>query len=199
MANRWGKSGSSNILFSWAAKSLQMVTETMKWKDTCSSEENYDKPREYMKKQRHYFADKGPHRKSSVFSSSHVWMWEMDHKEGWVLKHWCFWMVMLEKTLENPLDCKEIKPVNPKGNQSWIFIVRSDTEAEATIVWPPDVKSQLKLGKIESRRRRGQQRMRWLDGTTNSMDMSEQTLGYREGQGSLLCCSPWGYKELYRT
>ena len=103
-------------------------------------------------------------------------MWELDYKESWVLKNWCFWTVTLEKTPESPLDCKEIQPVHPKGDQSWVFIGRTDAEAETPIVWPPDVKSQLiwkdlMLGKIEGRRRRGQQRMRWLDGITNSMDM----------------------------
>ena len=100
-------------------------------------------------------------------------MWELDHKEGWVLKNWCFWIVVLEKILESLLDCKEIKPVNPKGNQHWIFSGRTD----APIFWPPDVKSwfipkALMLGKIEGKKRRGCQRMRWLDGITNSMDMS---------------------------
>ena len=102
-------------------------------------------------------------------------MWELDNKESWVLKNWCFWTVALEKTLESPLDCKEIHPVHPKGNQSWIFIGRTDAEAETPILWPPNAKSWLiwkdpDAGKIEGRRRRGQQRMRWLDGITNSMD-----------------------------
>ena len=103
-------------------------------------------------------------------------MWELDHKEGWAPKNWCFWTVVLEKTLESPLDCKEIQPVHPKGNQPWIFIGRTDAEAEAPIHWPPDAKSDslektLMLGKIEGRRRRGWQRKRWLDGI-DSMDMS---------------------------
>ena len=100
---------------------------------------SYDNPREHIKKQRHYFADKGLYCQHYGFSSSHVRMWELDHKEGWVLKNWCFWTVVLEKTLESPLDCIEIKPVNPKGNQSWIFIERTD--AEASILRPPDVKN----------------------------------------------------------
>ena len=106
----------------------------MKLKDTCSLEEKYDQTRQYNKKQRHYFANKGPSTQSYDFSSSHVEMWELDHKESWVPKNWCFWTVVLEKTLESPLDCKEIKPVNPKGNQSWIFIGRTDVEAEAPIL-----------------------------------------------------------------
>ena len=118
-------------------------------------EESCDKRRQYIKKQRHYFADKGPHSQSYGFTSSHVCMWELDHKEDWAPKNWCFQTVLLEKTLESPLDCKEIKLVNPKGNQSWIFIGRTD--AEAPILWPPDAKSQLilMLGKIEGKRRRG--------------------------------------------
>ena len=104
-------------------------------------------------------------------SSSHVRMWELDHKESWALKNWCFWTVVLEKTLESPLDYKEISSVSPKVNQSWIFTGRTDAEAEVSVVWPPDVKSHLRLGKIEGRKRRGQQRMRWSDGITDSVDM----------------------------
>ena len=110
------------------------------------------------------------------FSSIHVWMWDLDYKESWGPKNWCFWTVVLEKTLESPLDCKEIQPVPSKGDQSWIFIGRTDTEAETPVLWPPDAKNQLiwkdpDAGKIEGGRRRGRQRMRWLDGITNSMDM----------------------------
>ena len=101
------------------------------------------------------------------------WMWELDYKESWEPKNWCFWTVVLEKTLESLLDCKEIKPVNPKGNQSWIFIGRTDAEAETPIRWPPDAKNWLTdAGKDWSGRRRGRQRIRWLDGITDSMDMS---------------------------
>ena len=102
---------------------------------------SFDQPRQHVKKQRHYFADKGPSSQSYCFSSSHVWMWELVYKEGWAQKNWCFWTVVLKKTLESPLDCKEIKPVNPKGNQSWILIGRNDAEAETPILWPPDVKN----------------------------------------------------------
>ena len=129
------------------------------------------------KKSRDYFTDKGLCSQSYGFSSSHEWMWELDHKESWALKNWCFWTVVLEKILESPLVCKEIQPVHPKGNQSWIFIGRNDAEAEATILWPSDVKNWLSrektllLRKTEGRRR-GQQRLRWLDGITDSMDLS---------------------------
>ena len=94
----------------------------------------------------HYFANKGPYSQNYDFSSSHVWMWELDCEESWVLKNWCFWTMVLEKTLESPLDCKEIQPVNPKGNQSWIFIEKTDVEAETPILWPPDAKNWL-IGK----------------------------------------------------
>ena len=136
--------------------------------------ESYDQPRQRIKKQRHHFADKGPYRQSYGFSSGHVWVWELDHKESWALKNWCFRTVVLEKTLETPLDFKEIKPVNPKGNQLWIFIGR--TEAEASILChlmqkADSLEKTLVLGKIEDKRRRGWQRMRWLDGITDSMHM----------------------------
>ena len=105
-------------------------------------------------------------------------MWELNHKEGWALKNWCFWTVMLEKTLKSPLDCKEIQPVHPKGNQFWIFIGRTDAEAETPVNFGhlirrnDSLEKTLMLGKIEGRRRRGRQRMRWLDGITDSKDMS---------------------------
>ena len=104
---------------------------------------SYDQPRQHIKKQRHYIANKGPSSQSYGFSSSHVWMWEVDCKERWVLKNWRFWTVVLEKTLESPLDSKEIQPVNSKCNQSWILIGSTDAEAEAPILWPPDAKCQL--------------------------------------------------------
>ena len=105
---------------------------------------NYDQPRQHIKKQRWYFTDKVPSSQIYGFSSGHVWMWESDHKDCWVLKNWFFWTVVLEKTLENPLDYKEIKPVHPKGNQSWLHIRRTD--AETPILWPPDAKNRL-IGK----------------------------------------------------
>ena len=142
------------------------------WKKSC------DQLRQRIKNQGHYFADKGLSSQSYGFSSSHVWMWDLDHKESWAPKNWCFWTVVLEKTLKSTLDGKVIKTVNPKGNQSWIFIGRTD--AEAPIFWPPDARcwrvdslgKTLMLGKIEGRRRRGPQRMRWINGITKSTDMS---------------------------
>ena len=104
---------------------------------------SYDKPRQHIKKQRHHFTDKGPSSQSYGFSYSRVGMWELDHKEGQALKNWCFQTIVVEKTLERPLDNKEIKPVNPKGNQPWIFIGRIDAEVEAPKLWPPDAKSWL--------------------------------------------------------
>ena len=107
---------------------------------------SYDQPRQHIKKQKHHFANKGPYSQSNGFSSSHVRMWELDHKEGWAPKNRCFLTVVLEKTLESPMDCRETKSVNHKGNQSWIFIGRTDVEAEAPVLWPPDAKSRF-IGK----------------------------------------------------
>ena len=150
--------------------------QTWNWETLAPWKESYDKPRQCIKKQRLHFAGKGPCSQSYGFFSSYVQMWELDHKEGWALKSWCFQIVVLEKTLESPLDSKEIKPANPKGNQPWIFTGRTD--AETPILWPPDAKMQRAdslekapmLGKIEGNRRRGHQRTRWLDSITNSMD-----------------------------
>ena len=128
-------------------------------------------------------------------------MWELDCKESWSLKNWCFWTVMLEKSLKSLLDCKEIQPVHPEGNQSWIFIGRTDDEAEAPILWPPDVKNWLfgkdldagKDGRWEEKGMTEDEMVGWhhqLDGCE-----FEQVLGVGDGQGSLVCCSPWGHKE----
>ena len=128
-----------------------------------SWKKDYDQPRQHIKMKRHHFADKGPSSQIYSFSSGHVWMWVLGYKESWAVKNWCFWTVVLEKTLENPLDCKEIKPVNPKGIQSWIFIGRTNAEAEAPVVWPAHVKSWLiwkdpDVGKDWGRRRRWRRR-----------------------------------------
>ena len=144
---------------------------------------------------------KGPSSKNYGFSSSHAWMWELNDKESWALKNWCFWTLVLEKTLESPLDCKEIQPVHSKGDQSWVFIGWTDAKAETPILWPPHAKSWL-IGKdSDAGRDWGQQEKgmtedemagwhHWLDGHE-----FEQALGVGDGQGSLACCSPWGHKE----
>ena len=144
---------------------------------------------------------KGPSSQSCGFSSSHVWMWLLDHKESWTLKNWCFWTVVLEKTLESPLDCKEIQPVHPKGNQPWIFIERTDAEAEASLLWAPDVKSQFIIKDPDARKDWRQEEKgttegdmvgwyHWLHGYE-----FKQTQGDSKEQGSLVCCSPWGCRE----
>ena len=136
---------------------------------------SYDQPRQHIKKQRHYFADIDPSSQSYGFSISHVWMWEFDYKESWLQKNWCFWTVVLEKTLESPLDFKEIKLLNPKGNHCWIFIGRMMLKLQyfGHLMWRTDsFEKTLMLGKIEGRRSRGRQRMHCLDGITNSMAMS---------------------------
>ena len=184
----------------FSPKSLWIVTAAMKFKTLAPWKKSYDQSRQHIKKQTHYFTDKGPYSKSYGLSSSYVWMWELDHKEGWALKNWCFWTVVLEKTLESPLDSKEIKPVNSKRNQSWIFIGRTDAEAEAPILWPPDAKSRLTrkdpdAGKDWRQEEKGmtEEMVGWhhrLDGHEY-----EQAPGVDDGQGSLACFSHWGCKE----
>ena len=137
---------------------------------------SYDQTRQPIKKQRHYFAKKGPSSQWYGFSSSHVWMWELGYKENWVLNNWCFWTVVLEKTLESPLDCKEIQPVHPKGNQSWILIGRTDAEAETPLfghlMWRTDSLEKTDVGKDWRREEKGTAEDEMLGGITNSMDMS---------------------------
>ena len=157
--------------------------------------ENYVKPRQCIKKQRHSFAHKGPYSQSYGFSSSHVWMWELNHKEGWAPKNWCFWTVVLEKTLESPLE------INPKGNQSWIFIGRTDVEAETPILSPPDAWSQFirndpDVGKDwrQKEKEMTEDKMvgwyQWL----NRHEFEEDP-GHGGGHGCLVCCRPYSHKE----
>ena len=168
--------------------------------------ESYDQPRQHIKKQRHYFANKDPSSQGYGFFSGHVWMWELDYKESWAPKNWCFWTVVLEKTLESPLACKEIQLVHPKGNQSWVFIGRADVEAETPVLWSPHVKNWL-IGKKdpdvgedwrqEEKGMTEDEMVGWhhrLDGHE-----FEQALGVGDRQGRLACCSPWGRKELDTT
>ena len=164
----------SVLLFFWAPKSLHMAIAAMKlnfhWK------ESYDQPRQHIKKHRHYFANKGSSSQGYGFSIGHVWMWELDCEEGWAPKNWCFWTVVLEKTLESPLDCKEIQPVHPKGISPGCslegLMLKLKCQYFGNLMWRADsLEKTLMLGKIEGRRRRGWQRMRWLDGIIDSMDM----------------------------
>ena len=171
------------------------------WKMLAPWKKSYDKPGQHIKKQRRHFADKGLYSQSYGFSSNHVQMWELYHKEGWALMKLCFWTVVLENILESPLDSKEMKPVNLKGKQHRIFIGRTDAEVNALILWPHDVKSWL-IGKdSESGKDWGQEEKRatedemvgwhhWLNG-----HKFEQTLRESEGQRSMACCRPCGSKE----
>ena len=126
-----------------APKSLQMVTAAMKLKDVCSLEEKLWPTQTAYEKAETLLYPQSLSSQSSSFVSSHVWVWELDQKESWAPKNWCFWTVVLEKTPESPLDCKEIKPVNPKGNQPWVFIARTDVETEVPVHWPPYAKRSL--------------------------------------------------------
>ena len=182
-----------------------MVTAAIKLKDACFLEEKLDQPRQHIKRQRHYFANKGVSSQSYSFSSSHVWMWQLEYKESWAPVNLCFWTVVLEKTLRSPLDCKEIQPVHPKGKKSWIFIGRTDAETETPILWPPHVKDWL-IGKDPDVEKDWRQEEK---GTTEDEMVGwhhqceghkfEQALGVGDEQGSLACCSPWGHKELDTT
>ena len=165
--------------------------------------ESDDKPRYHIKKQWHYFANKGLYSKSYCFSSSHVQMGELDYKEGWVPKNSCFWTVVLEKTLESSLESKEIKPVNPKGNQPWIFIGRTDAEAEAPILWlklfkiykePTHWKRPWCWGRLRAGEGCDRERENWMKLLTQCN--FEQTPQGSEGQGSLACCSQLGHRDL---
>ena len=155
-------------LFSWAPKSLQTVIAAMKLKDAYSLGRKVMTNLDSILKSRD-ITNKGPSSQAYGFSGSHVWMWELDYKESRAPKNWCFWIVVLEKTLESPLDCKEIQPVNPKGNQPWIGWSWNSNTLPTWCVLHREI---LMLGKTKSRRRRGWQRMRWLDGITDVMDMS---------------------------
>ena len=182
-------------LFFEAPKSLQMVTAAMKLKDARSLEENLTNL-DSMLKSRHYFAKRGP----SGISSSHVWMWELDCEEGWLPKNWCFWTVVLEKTLESPLDCEEIQPVHSKGDEPWVFFGRNDAKAEAPVLWPPHAKCWL-IGKDwcwQGLGTGGEGDDRGWDGWLASPTQWTWVWvnsGSGEGQGGQACCGSWGCKE----
>ena len=172
-------------------------------------EESYDQPTQHIKKQRGYFAlgclDKGLSSQGYGFSSGHVWMWELACEESWAPKNWCFWTVVLEKNLESHLDCKEIQPVHPKGNWSWVFIGGTDAEAETPVLWPPHAKSWL-IGKGSDAGRDWRQEEKGktedeIAGWHHRLDAHEfwWTPGVGDGQGGLACCGLWGCEELDKT
>ena len=162
---------------------------------------SYDQPRQHIKMQRYYFANECPSKQGYGFSSGHVWMWELDYKESWMPTNWCFWTVVLEQTLESPLDCKEIQPIHPKGDQSWIFIGRTDAEAETPILWPPDVKSRLIWKNLEVGKDWGQEEKGTTEdevsGWHHRLDGHEfdWTPGVGDGQGGPACCRSWYRRE----
>ena len=165
------------------------------WKKSC------DQHRQHIKKQRHYFANKGPSYQSYGFSSGHVWIWELDYKESWALKNWCFWTVVLDRTLKSLLDCKEIQPVHSEGDQPWDFFGRNDAEAETPVLWPSHAKSWL-IGKdSDAGRDWGQEEKGMTEdemaGWHHGVDgrESEWTPGVGDGQGGLVCWDSWGRKE----
>ena len=168
-------------------------------------EKSYDQPRQYIKKQRHYFTNKGPSSQSYDFSSSHVWMWESNYKESWALKNWRFSTVVLEKTLESPLDSTEIQLVPPTGNQSWIFLRRTEVEAEIPILRPPDAKNWLIWKDPDSGKDWGQEEKGTIEdemaGWNHRLDGHEfgWTPGVGDRQGGLACCNSCCHKELDMT
>ena len=170
-------------------------------KPTCSLEEKlWETLTAAHKMQIHHFASKGPYCPSYGFPSSHVWMWELNCKEGWAMENWCILIVVLQKTLESPLDSKEIKSVNPKGNQPWIFTGRTDAKTEASVLWLPNANNQFIRKDLDAGRDWGQKEkgatedemVGWHD-RLNGHE-SECSLRDSEGQGSLVCCCPWGWK-----
>ena len=156
-------------------------------------------------KQRHYFANKGSSSQGCGFSCGHVWMWELDCEEGWAPKNWCFWTVVLEKTLESPVDCKEIQPVHSEGDQPWDFFGRTDAKAETPVLWPPHAKSWLTGKDPDAGRNCGQEKKGTTEdemaGWHHCLDGRESgwTPGVGDGQGGLACCDSWGHKELDMT
>ena len=199
---KWGEDGNwlhfrglQNHCGQWCSHEIKTPAP---WK------KSYDKPKQHIKKQRHHFANKGPYSQSYGFSSSHIRICELDHKEDWAPKNWCFWTVMLEKTRESPLHCKETKPVNLKGYQLWIFIGRID--AEAPILWPPDAKNRLIWKDPDARKDWGREEKgttenemagwhHWLNG--QGLSKLQELVMDREACCAV--CSPWGRKESNTT
>ena len=206
MASRWGNNGNSGRFYF-----LRLQNHCGSWfqpwyeKTLTPWKKSHGKPRQHIKKQRHYFSKKGPYVQSYGFSFSHVWMLELDHEESWARKNSCFWIVVPKKTFESPLDCKETQPVHPKGIQSWVLIGRTDVEAETPVLWPPDVKSWLiwkdpDVGKDWGQEEKGTTEDEMV-GWHHRLNGHEFELapGDSERQGRLGCCSPGGCKELDKT
>ena len=200
MANRWGNNGNSDFIFGGSIITVdgdfshEIKRHLLLGKKAMTDWDSILKSRD--------ITDKGPSSYIYGFSSSHVWMWELDQKESLAPKNWCFWTVVLEKTLESPMDCKEIQPVCPTRSQSWIYIGRTDAEAETPILWPPDAKNWLtgkdldsgKGWRLEEKGTTGDEMTgwhHWLDGHE-----FEQGPGIGDGQGSLACYSPWGSQSI---
>ena len=208
MANRWGNNGNNDGLYFLGVSKITADDDCIHdikrlmliWRKVMTNLDSVLKSRDItLPTKVHLVKD------IYGFSSSHVWMWELDYKESWALKNWWFLTVVLEKTLESPLDCREIQPVHPKGNQSWIFIERTDAGAEPPILWPPAAKKWLIVkvpyaGKDWRQEEKGMtedEMVEWYH-RLNGHEF-EQTQGDGEGQGDLTCCSPWGHKELNMT
>ena len=202
MSNRWGNSGHSGWLyFSGLKYYCRWWLQPWNKRVLTPWKKRYDQPRQHIQKQRHYFDNKGLCSQGHGFSSGHVWMWELDYKESWVLKNLCFWTAVLENTLESSLDCKEIQPVNLKGDQFWVFIGRTDAEAKTPILWPPDAKSWLTwkdpdAGKDWGQEEKGmtEDEMAGWHHRLNGCE-SEWTPGVGDGQGGMEYCDSWGCKE----
>ena len=188
--------------FSWSPKSLQIVLIAIKLKLFAPWKKSYDKPRQHIKKQRHYFANKSPSSQSYGFSSSHVWMWELDHREGWSPNNWCFELRCWRRLLRIPCTARRsnqsiLKEISPEYSSEGLML-KLKLQYSGHLMWRADsLEKTLMLRKIEGRRLRGQQRTRWLNGITDSNGHEfEQALGDGEGQWTLAYCSPWGHKEL---
>ena len=206
MANRWGNNANSDRLFFLGLQNHCRgdCSHEIKRHLLLGGKKGYNKPRQHIKKQIHYFVNKSLSSQGYGFSSSHIWMWELDYKESWVPKNWCFWTVVLKKTVESPLDCKEIQPVHPKGSQSWLFTGRMDAEAEIPILWLPDenwsIGKDPNAGKDWRWEEKGmtEDKMVGWHHQLNGREF-EQAPVVSDGRGRLACCIPQGCKELDMT